>query len=110
MGKMKVEPQFIQNDEGAKVYLDPSNHEMLWIPNIDAHSKHGVIYDVLSVGYHYTTHTPCVTIIDNGTPKVYLLPVSLSNWVRENLRFNLFPKQVSFYNDIETDRTYAKLL
>ena len=110
-----IKKEYIINDRGAKVYLDPSNHEMLLIPEVADTSHKGLVYEVLSVGFHYQTHSPCITIQEDDGAVLYLLPMELANWVRHCLLVaqvggNFFPAKVEFGELTETGRIYAEVL
>ena len=109
----QTDPEFILNEQGAKVYLDPSNHLMLNLPTIKDISETGDIRYVLSVGFHYGSYMPCVTIQHDNEPVLYLLPSDLANWVRHTLAAarqgeTMLPTNVEF--GILGSRQYAEFL
>lgn len=97
--KLPVEPvspdttEYVLNQKGAKVFLDPHKQPVLRISK----SK---CYDVLSVGVNKNL-SPLVTINEEGHPVCYKLPAQLSEWATTlvalaNTGQNIFPAKVMF--------------
>lgn len=90
------------NQKGAKTYRDYKRHDMLKIPPSSKKGA-GIVYDVLSVGSFGVMEQPCITILENGNPVLYLLPMELLDWtifcVGVAMRgTDLFPNKVMFHN------------
>jgi len=90
------------NQKGAKTYRDYKKHDMLNIP-LSSKKGDGVVYDVLNVGSFGVMEQPCITIMENGKPVLYLLPMELLDWtifcVGLAMRgTDLFPNKVMFHN------------
>ena len=90
------------NEKGAKTYRDYKRHSTLNIPKSIRKEK-GIIYEVLNVGVFGVMEHPCLTIIENGEPVCYLLPMELLDWAVLNVGFamkgtKLFPCKVEFNN------------
>ena len=108
--------QVRKNAAGAIIHNDINNYPYLNIPMI-INEKDGMIYEVLSAGFHtndavgmLTTdsfattrvNAPIVTVKNNdGSIKAYRLPLELEHWVLSCMRAasvgkNLFPCKVAF--------------
>jgi hypothetical protein len=105
--------EYVTNKWGAKVYMqDPSRHDVLDIPKIDAESE-GRTYRVCSLGMAQTT--PIVTIMEGEKAVVYRLPIEYSEWVMTAMGMahsglNPFPCKVEFGYNIHQQRYYAEIL
>lgn len=100
------------NQKGAKTYRDYKKHDMLKIPPSSKKGA-GIVYDVLNVGSFGVMEQPCITILENGNPVLYLLPMELLDWtilcVGLAMRgTDLFPNKVMFHN--LKGRYYADVL
>jgi hypothetical protein len=90
------------NMKGAKTYRDYRRHDMLKIPP-SIKKGAGIVYDVLSVGSFGVMEQPCITILENNNPVVYLLPMELLDWTICCVGLamkgtDLFPSKVVFHN------------
>lgn len=90
------------NMKGAKTYRDHRRHDMLKIPS-SIKKGAGIVYDVLSVGSFGVMEQPCITILENNNPVVYLLPMELLDWTICCVGLamkgtDLFPSKVVFHN------------
>lgn len=89
------------NQKGAKTYYDYMRHEHLNIPVCDKVGE-GIVYEVLNVGFFGIMEQPCLTILEEGTPVSYLLPLELIDWTTICVDFamrgsDMFPNKVMFH-------------
>lgn len=110
------ETQIRKNAAGAIIHEDINNYPYLNIPMIIS-EKDGMIYEVLSAGFHtndavgmLTTdsfattrvNAPIITVKNNdGSIQAYRLPLELEHWVLSCMRAasvekNPFPCKVAF--------------
>lgn len=108
--------QLRKNGAGAVIHDDINNHAFLNIPMV-IDEQHGIVYEVLSAGFHardalamvttdgFTTtrvNTPIITIKnDDSTVQAYRLPLELEEWVLACMQAasagkNPFPCKVAF--------------
>ncbi|MGX1461560.1 hypothetical protein ACUXG3_005959 [Bacillus thuringiensis] len=108
--------QIRKNAAGAIIHNDINNYPYLNIPMI-INETDGMIYEVLSAGFHtndavgmlttdsFTTtrvNVPIVTVKNSdGSIQIYRLPLELEHWVLSCMRAssvgkNPFPRKVAF--------------
>lgn len=86
--------EYAFNQQGAKVFLNPSKQPILSLPEGKTKCK------VLSVGINYKLE-PIATILKDDNPVCYRIPVELYDWVIKilelsNIGVQIFPEYVVF--------------